>query len=370
MVSRPRGRVAMIAVGLVAVVAVAVAGWYAAGSRSQSASGSPAAANSSATARPTPPLVSVTPTPRPLTYANLVVGFVEAGTGSSWLAANHSSFLETAVEKGVTLMVGAAGHDLASQLADLNQFIADPRINVIVLDPVRTTGYDDALEAAKKAGKLVILEDGNLDSDPALYYTRVGSDFEAEGELAASTMCSLLVNSARKNVVQIGGDLSSMSVGRAMGFRKKMGDCGITLTLSTNAAGADRSAGRSIMAAYLGESRDIQGVFALDDELAIGAIEAIGAAGLKAGKDIQVEGFTTEGTRCWLASADAMKQIVAGTLGADLVYSPLLAPQAYDAALQGLNGGTGIPKFIAAQEDRIMASQGAAAFLRCGSVKY
>jgi ABC-type sugar transport system substrate-binding protein len=149
-----------------------------------------------------------------------------------------------------------------------------------------------------------------------------------------------------------------------------MADCGMTLTLSTDASGGDRSTGRSIMAAYLGETRDIQGVFALSDEMAIGAIEAIKAAGLKAGRDIQVEGFTIGGTRCWLAGADALKAIIAGELGADVEYSPLLGPQVYDVALQGLNGATGVPKFIAVKEDRIMASQGADAFLRCGSVKY
>ena len=303
----------------------------------------------------------------------MIIGFVGAGTASPWLASNLASFKETATRDGITLHVAAATTpDLASQLIALSRFTADPTINVIVLDPAQTTGYDDALRAARLAGKIVIIEDGLIDSDPSLYATRVADDFVAEGQKAGEAMCALLGASAHKNVVEIGGDPSSpRSIDRAAGFREKGGECGVQVVATPNAVGSDPATGKAILQGLLAQSRDIQGVFAYDDEQAHGAIEAIRAAGLTPGKDIMVVGITNQPIECQ-AESDGLKDLLSGDLGADIGYNPMLAPQVYDAALEILNGVVDLPKWIPVPEGSMLASYGAGAILagRCPSSKH
>ena len=104
------------------------------------------------------------------------------------------------------------------------------------------------------------------------------------------------------------------------------------------------------MEAFLKKSKDIQGVFAHNDEEAIGAIQAIKEAGLVPGKDIQVIGVD--------ATADGFKYLITGELGADIECNPLLAPQVYEAALKAVNGDTSLPKWVPSQEGAFFAAQG------------
>jgi galactofuranose transport system substrate-binding protein len=217
------------------------------------------------------------------------------------------------------------------------------------------TGYDDVLKEAQAAGKVVILEDRRIDADPSLYYTYIGSDFNLEGQKAAKAMCDLLKDSPKKNVAEITGAVgASAGIDRAKGFREKMGDCGITIPdglSQTGNWGVPES--KAVMEAFLKKTKDIQGVFAHNDEEAIGAIQAIKEAGLVPGKDVQVIGVD--------ATANGFKALISGELGADIECNPLLAPQVYDAALKALNGDTSLPKWVPSQEGEFFAAQGAAA---------
>jgi ABC-type sugar transport system substrate-binding protein len=293
------------------------------------------------------------PTTKTYTYKDMTVGFIQTGSESGWRAANTSSFNEDAKSKGITLKFYDSQNKIENQITAFNQFIQDPQVNVIVLAAVGTTGYDDVLKQAKAAGKVVVLEDRRIEADSSLYYTYIGSDFDAEGQKGAKAMCDLLKDSTGKKVVEIGGDqAASAAIDRAKGFREKMGDCGITVTATQSAPGWDPVQGKAIMEAYLKNSKDIQGVYAHNDELAIAAIQAIEAAGLTPGKDIQVVGFD--------ATANGFKYLINGKLGADIECNPLLAPQVYEAALKALNGDNSVPKWVPSQEGEFFAAQGAA----------
>ncbi len=313
---------------------------------------------------PPPPTLTPPPTPTPIatptakvyTYRDMVVGFIQTGSESPWRAANTASFTDTAAQDGITLKLFDAQDSFQNQIAAFHQFDEDPAVNVIVLDPVDTTGYDDVLKEAKAAGKVVVIEDLPIDSDPSLYTTYVGPDFVAEGQNAATAMCTLLAGfyADKHNVVEITGGVGDLiAMDRAAGFRDNMGDCGITIPAGFSQNGAWSVAqSKAVMAAMLKKTRNIQGVFAQDDEEAIGAIQAIKAAGLKPGKDIMVVGID--------ATADGFNALIAGDLGADIEYNPLLAPQVYLAALFGLNGYIGLPVWIRSKEGVFLASQGAA----------
>jgi ABC-type sugar transport system substrate-binding protein len=286
------------------------------------------------------------------TYADMNVGFIQTGSESGWRAANTASFKETADQLGVHLNFYDAQNKLENQVSAFHQFNQDPSINVIILAALDVTGYDQVLQEAQANGKLVVLEDRRIDADPSLYYTYIGSDFDLEGQNAAIAMCDLLKDSTSKNVAEISGAVgASAAIDRAKGFREKMGDCGITIPdglSQTGNWGVPES--KAVMEAFLKKTTDIQGVFAHNDEEAIGAIQAIQEAGLVPGKDIKVIGVD--------ATADGFKYLIDGTLNADIECNPLLAPQVYEAALAGLNGDTSLPKWVPSQEGQFFAAQG------------
>lgn len=305
-------------------------------------------------ATPTAAPTAVPPTAAPqktYTYKDMTVGFIQTGSESGWRAANTASFKETAAQLGINLKFYDAQNKIENQVSAFHQFNQDPSVNVIILAALDVTGYDDVLKEAKDAGKVVVLEDRRIDASSDLYYTYIGSDFDLEGQKAATAMCDLLKDSDKKNVVEISGAVgASAAIDRAKGFREKMGDCGITITDSqTGNWGVPES--KAVMEAFLKKSTDIQGVFAHNDEEAIGAIQAIKEANLVPGKDIKVIGVD--------ATADGFKYLISGELNADIECNPLLAPQVYEAALKALNGDTSLPKWVPSQEGQFFSAQGA-----------
>ena len=92
--------------------------------------------------------------------------------------------------------------------------------------------------------------------------------------------------------------------------------------------------------AWLRETRDVQGIFAQNDEMGLGALEALKEAGLRPGGDVKI--VSVDGT------VGAFSAMLAGELNVTVECSPLLAPQAYEAALKALNGEE-LPKWIPSQ---------------------
>jgi simple sugar transport system substrate-binding protein len=127
---------------------------------------------------------------------------------------------------------------------------------------------------------------------------------------------------------------------RGQGFREKMGDCGIEITESRT-ANWSITEGKSVTEAWLKENQDVQGIFAQNDEMGLGAIEALKEAGLRPGLDVKIVSVD--------ATAGAFKAMLDGELNVTVECSPLLASQAYEAALKALNGEE-LPKWIPSEE--------------------
>jgi ABC-type sugar transport system substrate-binding protein len=230
---------------------------------------------------------------------------------------------------------------MENQLSAFKNFIADPAVNVIILAALETTGWEDVLKEAQAAGKTVVLEDRRIDAPEDLYATYIGSDFTEEGRKSAAEMCALLKDSEKKNVVELVGNVgSSAAKDRGQGFREKMGECGIKITQSQT-ANWDATQGKQVMEAFLKADKDIQGVFAQNDEMGLGAAQAIKEAGLTPGKDVKI--LTVD------ATAGAFKAMIAGDINTVVECNPLLAPQVYEAALKALNGEK-LPKWVPSQE--------------------
>ena len=274
-------------------------------------------------------------------YSDLVIGFLQTGSEGGWRAANTASFNETAEQLGLTLKFYDSQNDLAKQVAGFQQFIQDPEVNVIILAALETTGWEDVLREAQEAGKIVVLEDRRIDASEDLYATYIGSDFAEEGRKAADEMCVLLADSESKNVWELVGNVgSSAAKDRGQGFRERMGECGITITQSQT-ANWSITEGKQVVEAWLRESQDVQGIFAQNDEMGLGAIEALREAGLTPGTDVKVLSVD--------ATAGAFRAMLAGDLNVTVECNPLLAPQVYEAALAAANGET-LPKWVPSQE--------------------
>lgn len=275
------------------------------------------------------------------TYKDMVVGFIQTGSEGGWRAANTASFKETAQQLDIKLNFYDAQNKLENQVSAFRNFIADPAVNVIILAALETTGWDDVLKEAKAAGKIVVLEDRRIDASEDLYATYIGSDFTEEGRKSGREMIKLLEGSEKKNVVELVGNVgSSAAKDRGVGFREAIEDSGIVITESQT-ANWSATEGKDVMAAFLNKSTDIQGVFAQNDEMGLGAALAIKEAGLEPGVDIKI--LTVD------ATAGAFKGMIAGEINTVVECNPLLAPQVYEAALKALNGES-LPKWVPSNE--------------------
>jgi simple sugar transport system substrate-binding protein len=274
-------------------------------------------------------------------YADLVVGFLQTGSEGGWRAANTASFKQTADELGLKLKFYDSQNDFAKQVAGFQSFIQDPEVNVIILAALETTGWEEVLIQAQDAGKIVVIEDRRIDAPEDLFATYIGSDFAEEGRKAATEMCKLLEGMSGTNVWELVGNIgSSAAKDRGEGFREAMSACGIEITKSQT-ANWSATEGKQVTEAWLKENKDVQGIFAQNDEMAFGAIEALKEAGLVPGVDVKIISVD--------ATAGAFEAMRDGTLNVTVECNPLLGPQVYEAALKAANGEA-LPKWVPSQE--------------------
>lgn len=287
------------------------------------------------------PAAPATPEKKVWTYKDMTVGFLQTGSEGGWRAANTASFKETAEQLGVNLKFYDSQNDIARQVAGFQQFIQDPEVDVIIMSPLETTGWEQVLKDAKAAGKPVILSDRRIDGFEDLYVTFIGADFVEEGRKAGTEMCKLLEGSESKNVWELVGNVGSApAIDRGTGFRETAEACGITVTKSQTANWSVKE-GKEVTEAWLKETKDVQGIFGQNDEMAFGAIEALKEAGLAPAQDVKLISVD--------ATSGAFQAMLDGTLNVTVECNPLLAPQVYEAALAALNGET-LPKWIPSQE--------------------
>jgi ABC-type sugar transport system substrate-binding protein len=296
-----------------------------------------------ATEAPAAPAATEAPAAKVCTYPDMTVGFLQTGSEGGWRAANTASFKETAAQLGLNLKFYDSQNDLAKQVAGFQQFIQDPEVDVIVMSPLEVTGWDQVLADAQAAGKPVILSDRRIDGNEDKYATFIGADFVEEGRKAGTAMCELLKDSASKNVWELQGNVGAApAIDRGTGFRETAEKCGITVT-KTQTANWSIKEGKEVTEAWLKETKDVQGIFGQNDEMAFGAIEALKEAGLVPAKDVKLISVD--------ATSGAFQAMLDGTLNGAIECNPLLAPQVYEAALAVLNGET-LPKWIPSQESQ------------------
>jgi len=224
----------------------------------------------------------------------ITVGFAQTGSESGWRAANTQSMKEAfSAKNGFKLIFNAADNKPENQIAAVHSFI-NQGVDAIVIAAVVTTGWDDVLKEAKDAKIPVILEDRTIDADPSLYASWIGDDFKKEG-VTAGTWAAKEAGSTPTNMVVLEGTTGSApAIDRATGFNSAIGSSGIK-TLDSQTGNFTRADGKTVMEGFLQKyGKTINLLFAQNDDMGLGALDAIKAAGLTPGKDIKI--VTIDGT--------------------------------------------------------------------------
>src|SRR5512135_3386900 len=212
------------------------------------------------------------------TYADMTMCFPQLGAESDWRTADTASFKDTATKLGFKLVFSDAQQKQENQIAAVRACIQQ-KVNVIALPPVVEDGWEAVLTEAKNANIPVIIVDRSVSADKSLYAAHIGSDMVLEGERAAAEFNKKFPNGGA--VLELSGTTGSgAAVGRAKGFREKLNP-NIKI-LDSQTGNFTRAEGKPVMEAFLKKyAGQIQGVFFHNDDMAIGAVEAIKAAGIK-----------------------------------------------------------------------------------------
>jgi len=282
----------------------------------------------------------------------LTVGFAQVGAESAWRTANTDSIKSEAEKRGVDLRFSDAQGKQENQIAAVRGFIAQ-RVDAILLAPIVETGFEPVLKEAKAAKIPVILSDRRVaTSDDSLYVTFIGSDFIEEGRRAANFLVKK--TGGKAVIAELQGTTGSAPANdRKKGFEEviaKHPDMKIVLSQTGDFR---RDGGKKVMEAFLksADGAKINAVYAHNDDMAIGAIQAIEEAGRKPGSDVVI--VSIDGVR------GAFEAMAAGKLNCTVECNPLIGPQVFDAIEKVVAGET-LPKRIQVEEGVFTQEQAAA----------
>ncbi|TCZ80831.1 ribose ABC transporter substrate-binding protein RbsB [Paenibacillus albiflavus] len=229
---------------------------------------------------------------------------------------------QKAKELGMELIVVDAQNDAAKQASDVEDLI-QKKVGILLINPTDSDAVSSIIKSANKAQIPVITLDRSANGGEVV--SHIASDNAAGGEMAGQYMLELVGKGA--NVVQLEGvPGSSAARERGAGFEKAIGsDLNVVAKQTAN---FDRAQGLSVMENILQGNKNIKGVFAQNDEMALGALQAIKAAGLK---DIVVIGFD--------ATSDAVAAVKNKEMSATVAQKPeLIGSVGIESAKRVLNG--------------------------------
>jgi len=289
----------------------------------------------------------------PAGSGKIVLGFSQVGAESGWRTANTISIKEAATAAGIDLKFDDAQQKQENQIKAIRNYIQQ-KVDVIAFSPVIESGWDTVLKEAKDANIPVILTDRAVDSkDTSLYKTFIGSDFVKEGRLSGEW----LVNEYKAatgvvNIVELQGTTGSAPANdRKKGFAEAIAKNPNLKVIASQTGDFTRAGGKAVMEQFLKANPKIDVLFAHNDDMGLGALEAITAAGKTPGKDIKI--VTIDAVKDGQALADGKFNFIAEC-------SPLLGPQLMDL-VKKVKAGETIPTRILTEEGTFTPEQAKAA---------
>ncbi len=265
----------------------------------------------------------------------LTVGFAQIGQESGWRDAETASIQFYAGQHVDTIdfKFADAQQKQENQIKAIKSFI-EMGVDVIGLAPVVETGWDAVFTEAKDAGIPIVLVDRKAKVSDDLYSTFIGSDFITEGQNAADELAKLLNN--KGNVVELEGTVGASAANdRKKGFDDQLAAKYPDMKVIASQTGDfTRAKGKEVMESFLKTyGNKINAVYAHNDDMMLGAIEAMKEAGMKPGKDIKT------------VSCDGVKGIfqamVDGEANVTVECNPLLGPQFFETC-QKLKAGESV----------------------------
>lgn len=265
----------------------------------------------------------------------IVLGFAQTGAESNWRIANTESIQTAARQAGIDLVFVDSEGSPKKQIAAVRSFIAR-KVDIISFSPIVESGWEPVLREAKAAGIPVFLSDRTVDvKDESLWTTFMGSDFLEEGRRAARWMIGYMKTDKPVNIVEMLGTIGSApEIDRTLGFKEVLKEHPNYKIIVSESGNFVRGTGKEVMQKILiemaakGQKMDV--LFAHNDDMAIGAIVAMEAWGIKPGRDVAI--VSVDGIR------DAFTAMIAGKLNATIECNPLLGPQLMKAVKDYMAG--------------------------------
>ncbi|WP_374383112.1 galactofuranose ABC transporter, galactofuranose-binding protein YtfQ [Dongia sp.] len=287
---------------------------------------------------------------------SLVVGFSQIGSESGWRAAETKVSKIEAEKRGVDLKIADAQQKQENQIKAIRSFIAQG-VDAIFLAPVVATGWDAVLEEAKAAEIPVVLLDRTVDTkDDSLYLTAVTSDTVYEGKVAGEWLAK--ETNGKCNIVELQGTVgSSPAINRKKGFDEAIAAHPDMKIIRTQSGDFTRAKGKEVMESFLkaeNGGKNICAVYAHNDDMMIGAIQAIKEAGLKPGKDILTISIDSV--------PDIFKAMADGEANATVELTPNMAGPALDAIIAFKKDGTMPKKWIQTESKLYLPDTAAAEY--------
>jgi simple sugar transport system substrate-binding protein len=295
-------------------------------------------------------LVSLLVTATSFAAKSITVGFAQTGAESVWRTANSASIKKEAEKRGINLKFSDGQGRQENQIRAVRSFITQG-VDAILIAPIVETGWEPILREAKRAKIPVILMDRTVKvSDDSLYQCFIGSDFAEEGRMAADWVAEH--SNGKGRILEIQGTPGSAPANER---RKAFGEAiakhpGFKI-IDSQSGDFRRSGGKEVMEAFLKKyGRDFDIVYAHNDDMALGAIQAIQEAGLKPGTDVTIVSID--------AIHEAIQAVVDGKLNCTVECNPLFGPRVFDL-VQKILAGEKVPR-VQYNKDELFDSSNAA----------
>jgi len=282
-----------------------------------------------------------------------IVGFSQMENDGPWRIAETKSMREEAAKRGYELIITDAQKQTSKQISDVEDLVARG-VSAIFLAPREFEGLAPALAAAKEAKIPVFLIDreaaGKVGED---YVTFIGSNFVQQGERVGEWLAKN--TGGKAGIIELQGTAgASVAIDRAQGFRNAIGKFPDMKILASQPANFSRAEGQKVMENLIqAHGKNITAVYTHNDEMALGAIQALKAANMNPGKDVKV--VSVDGQK------SALEAIIAGDLNITVESNPRFGPIAFDTYEKFLRREQLQPKIIL--EDKFYEPGNAAQFV-------
>jgi simple sugar transport system substrate-binding protein len=282
----------------------------------------------------------------------LKIGFAQTGAESAWRTANSESMKSEAAKRGIDLKFSDAQGKQENQIRAVRSFITQG-VDAIVIAPIVETGWDPVLREAKRAKIPVILTDRTIQTaDESLFACFIGSDFYEEGKMAADWLAKQ--SGGKGNIVELQGTPGSAPANeRRRAFADAIKKYPGLKIIDSQSGNFERSKGKEVMEAFLKKhGQAINIVYAHNDDMVLGAAQAIEEAGLKPGKDITLVSIDAIG--------EAVKAVAAGRINCTVECNPQFGPKVYDT-VEKILAGEKVPKKMFNKDELFDATNAATA---------